>query len=159
MRGSKAVMWALVPTMGMMLISGCITMAAVAAVTYVASKSSTNESGGGGGTKGAAGLNSYMARVEVKLPAQKVYQTVVALAEEHAVQFLARDDNVRMLEVSDGAQTASVMVLSLGPDMCELAVTASAPAGATVEEHRELALRIVSRVCERLDVKYKIVKG
>jgi hypothetical protein len=59
--------------------------------------------------------------------------------------------------VTDGKQTASLSAKPLGDDKTEVAVVADIPeAKERKEEQKELAMRVIDKVCQRLGVTYTI---
>jgi hypothetical protein len=102
---------------------------------------------------------NYVAKAELPAPAEKVYDAAVSLAEEKDLKILNKDDAKRMIEVTDGKQIASLTAVSVGSEKTEITVMASIPeAKEKKAEEKELALRVIDRVCERLGVTYTIVK-
>ena len=101
----------------------------------------------------------YSAKAELPAPAEKVYAAAVSLAEEKDLKILKKDDAKYMIEVTDGKQTASLTAVSVSSDKTQIAVTASIPeAQERKTEQKELALRVIDKVCERLGVTYTIVE-
>jgi hypothetical protein len=101
----------------------------------------------------------YSAKAELPAPAEKVYAAAVSMAEEKDVKILQKDDAKLMIEVTDGKQTASLTAAAVNSEKTEITVTASIPeAQEKKTEEKELALRIIDRVCERLGVAYTIVE-
>ncbi len=105
------------------------------------------------------------ARAEMPVSAEKAYGTAVTMVNERAdVKILKKDDDRMFLEVTDGVQTASLKAVAAGSEKSEITITASLPSQEGEEkEHRkarekELTLRLVKRLCERLEVKCTIVK-
>jgi hypothetical protein len=101
----------------------------------------------------------YSAKAELPAPAEKVYAAAVSLSEEKDLKILKKDDAKLMIEVTDGKQTASLTAVSVGSEKTEITVTASIPeAQERKTEEKELALRVIDKVCERLGVTYTIVE-
>jgi hypothetical protein len=101
----------------------------------------------------------YSAKAELPAPVEKVYTAAVSLAEEKDLKILKKDDAKYMIEVTDGKQTASLTAVSVSSEKTQITVTASIPeAQEKKTEEKELALRIMDRVCERLGVTYTIVE-
>ena len=98
------------------------------------------------------------------VPADKVYATAVTMAEEKDLQILKKEDDKRYLEVTDGVQTASLKAEPAANDKTEITVTATLPSKEgqekeqRKEEQKELTLRIINRLCDRLEVKCAITK-
>ena len=97
--------------------------------------------------------------------AEKVYGAAITLAEERApvVKILNRDDAKLLLEVTDDIQKASFKAESISPDKTAVIVKADVPKVEGKEKEyekeqgKELALRIIHSVCDRLGVKYTII--
>ncbi len=102
------------------------------------------------------------AEAEMPVPAEKVYRTAVSMAEEKNLRILKKDDDKRYIEVTDGVQTGSLKAVPTAGDKTDVTVTATVPSEEPREkrkEHeKELTLRIIDRICERLEVKCTIVK-
>jgi hypothetical protein len=150
-----ATVWAL--GLSLTFTSGCLTLLLPAVIAYFKSSEDSDEAPE---TRASQAIMphtvTYTARVAVNVSAPKAYEAAVVLVRQQRLRILLKDDAVRLLQVTDGVQTASLSALALGNDTCEIAVTASAPGGATVEQDQELALRLVSKVCMRLDVKFTV---
>lgn len=108
----------------------------------------------------------FVAEAEIPAPAEKVYRTAVDVAKEKApvVKILEKDDAKFYLAVTDDIQKASVKVEPIDNNKAELIVKADIPKVEGVEKEyeeekeKELALRIVNRLCQRLKAKCKIIK-
>jgi hypothetical protein len=102
---------------------------------------------------------NYVAKAELPVAAEKVYSTAVSMAEEKDLKILEKDDKDLLIKVTDGKQTATLKAVPVGSDKSEITVTASIPeTKERKEEQKELALRVIDKLCARLDVKYTIVK-
>ncbi len=114
--------------------------------------------------KYAKSASQTTAKAEMPVPADKVYHTAVEMAQEKGVQIVKREDNKRYLEVTDGVQTGSLKAEAVGADKTEITVMANVPSKKgeekvqRKEKEKELTLRIVNRLCERLEVKCTITK-
>ncbi len=106
--------------------------------------------------------NQAVAKAEMPAPADKVYATAVSMAEEKDVKILKKEDEKLYLEVTDGVQTASFKAEPEGDQKTAVIVTSTVTSEGTKEEkktqEKELALRIINRVCERLEVQCTITK-
>ena len=106
--------------------------------------------------------NQTVAKAEMAVPAEKVYATAVSMAEEKDLKVLKKEDEKLYLEVTDGKQTASFKAEATDKGNTIMTIMASLPPEETKEqkkeEEKELALRIVNRVCERLEVQCTITK-
>jgi hypothetical protein len=105
-----------------------------------------------------------VAKAEMPVPAEKVYSTALTMAEEKDLEILKEERDKFLIEVTDGVQKAVVKAEPLDNEKTKLTVEASVPkveGEEKVEEktrEKELALRIVDRICTRLYVECKIVK-
>jgi len=106
--------------------------------------------------------NQTKAKAEMPVPAEKVYQTALSMAEEKNLQILKKEDEKLYLEATDGVQTASLKAEAAGNDKSEVTVIATLPSEEEKEKRKEgekeLTLRIINRICERLEVKCTIMK-
>jgi uncharacterized membrane protein YdfJ with MMPL/SSD domain len=101
----------------------------------------------------------YHATAEIPVLPDKVYAAAVSLAEEKELKIVKKDDANRIIVVTDGKQTASLSAKPLGDDKTEVAVVADIPeAKERKEEQKELAMRVIDKVCERLGVTYTVTK-
>jgi hypothetical protein len=114
--------------------------------------------------KYAKSANQTKAEAEMPVPAEKVYSTAVDLAKEKGLQIVKEEDDKMYLEVTDGVQTASLKAEADGSDKTKITVIATLPSQEgeekeqRKEKEKELTLRVVNRLCEKLDVKCTIVK-
>ena len=101
---------------------------------------------------------NYVAKADLPAPAQKVYNTAVSMADEKELKILEKNDKDLMVKVTDGKQTASLKAVPISSDKTQITVTSSIrEAKDRKEEEKELALRIIDKLCAKLDVKYTIV--
>jgi len=115
--------------------------------------------------KYAKSKEGYVAEAEIPAPAEKVYRTAISLAEERApvVKILNKDDAKLLLEVTDDIQKASFKAESISSEKTAVIVKADVPKVEgkekeyEKEQEKELALRIIHNVCDRLGVKYTII--
>ena len=124
-------------------VTGCVLLAVPVAIKYY---QSTRE---------------YVATAEVGVDAETVYRTAVKEAEARSptVKIVKRDDSGRLLEITDGSQTASFKAVPLASDRTEIVVVADVPKSAGGKKgEQELALRIISIVADSLGVKYEVTK-
>ncbi|NJD55641.1 MAG: hypothetical protein FIA94_04450 [Nitrospirae bacterium] len=107
----------------------------------------------------------YEATAVMPAPAEKVYSTAVAIAEEKApkIQIVKKEVETMVLEVTDGVQTASVTVKKAAEEgNSDLTVLANIPKEegqekeVQKEKEKELALRIVDLLCNKLEVQCTI---
>ena len=66
----------------------------------------------------AKSKEGYVAEAEIPAPAEKVYRAAVSLAEERApeVKILKKDDENRVIEVTDDIQKASLKAEPITPE-------------------------------------------
>ena len=124
-------------------VTGCVLLAVPVAIKYY---QSTRE---------------YVATAEIGMDAEAVYRTAVkeAQARSSTIKILKRDDSGRLLEITDGSQTASLKAVPLASDRTEIVVVADVPKSAGGKKgEQELALRIISTVADSLGVKYEVTK-
>lgn len=127
-----------------LFITSCVAAIPVA-VKYVKSSSQTK------------------AKAEIPLPAAKVYRTAVDLAKRKGLRIVKREDEKLYLEITDGVQTASLSAVAAGNDKTEITVVATLPfqegeeKEQREEKEKELTLRVVDRLCERLAVRCTLV--
>jgi hypothetical protein len=105
----------------------------------------------------------YVATAEVGVDAETVYRTSIkeAQARSATIKIVKRDDSGRLLEITDGVQTASIKAVALTNEKTEMVVVADVPksaGGREREKEQELALRIIRSVADRLGVRYEITK-
>jgi hypothetical protein len=114
--------------------------------------------------KYAESANETKAEAEMPVPAEKVYSTALDMAKEKDLKIVKEEDDKKFLEVTDGVQTASLKAEAAGSDKTKITVTATLPSKEGEEKEqrkqkeKELTLRIVNRLCERLDVQCTIEK-
>ena len=113
--------------------------------------------------KYAKTANQTKAKAEIPLPAEKVYRTAVDLAKEKGFQIVKQEDDKLYLEITDGVQTASLKAEAAGSDKTAITVIGTLPSRQgeekeqRKEKEKELTLRVVDRLCERLNEKCTIV--
>ncbi len=104
---------------------------------------------------------NYVATAEVRVPAETVYRTAIkeAQARSKTIKISKRDDTGRLLEITDGRQTASIKAVPLTNDKTQIVVVADVPESAGgKEKEQELAQRIIRILADSLGVKYEITK-
>ena len=139
-RGLSRNMGLLVVSAMVLSILGCVAAIPVAVVYY-------------------KDQQKYHATAEIPVLPDKVYAAAVSLAEEKELKIVKKDDANRIIVVTDGKQTASLSAKPLGDDKTEVAVVADIPeAKERKEEQKELAMRVIDKVCERLGVTYTVTK-
>jgi hypothetical protein len=111
--------------------------------------------------KYAKSKEGYIAEAEIPAPAEKVYRAAITLAEERApvVKILKKDDEKLLLEVTDDIQNASFKAEPITPDKTGVIIKADVPKVEgkekeyEKEQEKELALRILSNLCRKLNVQ------
>lgn len=101
----------------------------------------------------------YVATAEVGVSAEAVYRTAVKEAEARSstIKIVQRDESGKLLEITDGRQTASIKAVPLTNEKTQVVVVADVPQGGR-ESEQELALRIIRIVANSLGVRYEITK-
>ena len=108
----------------------------------------------------------YVAEAEIPAPAEKVYRAAIALTEERApvVKILKKDDAKLFLEVTDDIQKASFKAESISQEKTAVIVKADVPKVEgkekeyEKEQEKELALRIIDKICAKLNVQCTVTK-
>ncbi|MGE5219638.1 MAG: hypothetical protein ACM3SP_21765 [Chloroflexota bacterium] len=103
----------------------------------------------------------YVATAEVAVNAEAVYRAAVkeAGARSSTIRIVKQEDPGRLLEITDGVQTASIKAVPLASEKTELVVVADVPQSAGGREsEQELALRIIRIVADSLGVRYEVTK-
>lgn len=96
------------------------------------------------------------ATVQVNAKAEDVYRTALRLIDEDPqIKLLKKDDKKFMVEAEKGELQGSIKTTSISEKQSQLVVTADA---GEKEEDKKLALRIVTRICDKLGVKYTVVE-
>jgi len=116
--------------------------------------------------KYAKSKEGYVAEAEIPAPAEKVYRAAIALTEERApvVKILKKDDAKLFLEVTDDIQKASFKAEATSPDKTAVIVKADVPKVEgkekeyEKEQEKELALRIIDKICAKLNVQCTVTK-
>ena len=108
----------------------------------------------------------YVATAEVRKNADDLWLDLQRLAERRAtemegkLEILKRNDTERLLEATDGIQTASVKVIPEGRRKSKIIITADLPKGEEKEldKEKELAARIMKNLCEEAKAGCKLVE-
>ena len=116
--------------------------------------------------KYAKSKEGYVAEAEIPAPAEKVYRAAISLAEERApvVKILKKDDAKLLLEVTDDVQKASFKAESISQEKTAVIVKADVPKVEGKEKEyekdreKELALRIIDKICAKLNVQCTVTK-
>ena len=108
-----------------------------------------------------------VAHAEVRKNADDLWLAVLRLAERRAaeaegkIEILKKNNTERLLEVTDGVQTASVKIIPDGRRKSKLVITSDVPKGEEKEldKEKELAARIMKRLCEEAKAECKLVES
>ena len=109
----------------------------------------------------------YEAIAQMPAAPEKVYSAAVSMAQEKApdIKIVKKEDENMLLEVTDGVQTASVMVKKAAEEgKSDVTVLATVPKEEGQEKEvqknkeRELAHRIVYLLCTKMEVECTLVK-
>jgi len=104
----------------------------------------------------AAGASQYTAAVELRVPADVVFDSLVRTIKEHPeIDVVKRNDKARLIEVSQQERRITGQVSSLGSGNSLLYIWADA--GSTGESGREIAMAAVEFICDELGVDYEVV--
>jgi hypothetical protein len=109
----------------------------------------------------AKSKEGYVAEAEIPAPAEKVYRAAISLAEERApaVKILKKDEEKRVIEVTDDIQKASLKAEPITPENTGVIIKADVPKVEgkekeyEKEQEKELALRILKNLCTKLNVQ------
>jgi hypothetical protein len=106
--------------------------------------------------------NQITAKAETTVPTEEVYNTAVSIAEEKGIKILKKEDEKSYLEVTDGVQTASFKAEKTDKGTTAITITASIASEEPEEkrkgQEKELAHRIIGRICERLSAQCIVEK-
>ncbi len=111
--------------------------------------------------------DNYIATAEVRKNADDLWLDILRLAERRAeegkgkIKILKRNDTERLLEATDGVQTASVKVIPDGRRKSKIIITADVPKGEEkeLEKEKELAARIMKTLCEEAKAECKLAES
>jgi hypothetical protein len=107
--------------------------------------------------------NEAVVKADMAVPPEKVYATAVSIAEEKEVKILKKEDEKFYLEATDGRQTASFKAEANDKGMTTVTIVAKLPSEENVTQEqrkegmKELALRIMNRICDKLSAQCTIV--
>ena len=97
----------------------------------------------------------HTATVEVNAKANDVYRTALLIIEEDPeLKLLKKDDEKFVAEAEKGELNATIMATQLDDKKTQLIVTADA---GKKETDKELALQIITNICDKLGIKYTVV--
>ena len=98
----------------------------------------------------------FTATVQVDAKAEDVYQTALRIVEEQPnVKLVKKDDEKLIVEAKLEEKEGSIKAVPISANKCQLIATADA---GDKEADKEMALRIVKRICDELGVKYTVVE-
>jgi hypothetical protein len=101
------------------------------------------------------GTKFNKATVQVQAAANDVYSTAIGVInDDPAIELLKKDDEKLKAEARKGKLLAKIEVKKLDNGNTKLIVKADA--GKDKKADKELALRIVKRICDTLGVKYVV---
>ena len=111
--------------------------------------------------------DNYIATAEARRNADDLWLATLRLAErlveegQGKIKILKRNDTERLLEVTDGVQTASVKIIPDGRRKSKLIITADVPKGEEkeLEKEKELAARIMKALCEEAKAECKLAES
>jgi hypothetical protein len=109
---------------------------------------------------------NYVATAEVRKNADDLWLAILRVAEkrkaesEGKLKILKRDDTERLIEATDGVQTASVKIIPEGRRKSKLIIIANVPKGEEkeLEKEQELAAQIMKKLCEEAKAECKLVE-
>jgi hypothetical protein len=110
--------------------------------------------------------DNYVATAETRRNADDLWLDILRFAERRVkeeggkITILERNDTERLLEVTDGFQTASVKIIPEGRRESKLVIIADVPKGEEeeLEKEKELAARMMKRLCEEAKAGCKLVE-
>jgi len=110
--------------------------------------------------------DNYVATAETRRNADDLWLDILRFAERRVkeaqgkITILERNDTERLLEVTDGFQTASVKIIPEGRRKSKLVIIANVPKGEEkeLEKEQELAARIMKKLCEEAKAECKLVE-
>ena len=111
--------------------------------------------------------DNYVATAEVRRNADDLWLRVLRLAEkrvaetEGKIKILKSNDSERLLEATDGVQTASLKIIPDGRTNSKVIITANVPEGMEkkLDREKELAAQIMIFLCEEAEAECKLVEN
>jgi hypothetical protein len=98
----------------------------------------------------------YTAKLEVPKEADEIYQIVVREIEKLPdVRIIRKDDSKLSVEASRAEQTTRITALTTGAGKSMVAITADA--GKNWEDSKELAQRVVRRICQEVNMQCQLI--
>jgi hypothetical protein len=102
------------------------------------------------------GTKFHSAKVQVPMAAVDVYSTALGIIyDDPAIELRKKDDKNLKVEGRKGKLKAKIEVKQINGGKSELIVKADA---GKKKADKELALHIVERICDVMDVKYEVVE-
>jgi len=108
--------------------------------------------------------DNYVATAEVRRNADDLWLAVTRLAErrvaeaEGQIKITKKDNTERLLQATDGKQTASVKVIPDGRRKSKVVITANVPEDMekALDKEKELAATIMKALCEEAKAECKL---
>ena len=143
----KLVMLAFLSILSVILFLGCVAAIPIAVYYY-----NTDD--------------NYIATAEARRNADDLWLAILRLVEKRAeagegkIKILKRDDTERLLEATDGFQTASVKIIPEGRRKSKLIIIANVTKGEEkeLEREQELAAQIMKNLCEEAKAECKLAE-
>jgi hypothetical protein len=100
--------------------------------------------------------SQYTARLDVPKEAEEVYRIVVREIEKLPdVRIIRKDDSKFSVEASRAEQTTRITALTTGSGKSMVTITADA--GKNWEESKDLAQRVVRRICQEVNMQCQLI--
>lgn len=98
----------------------------------------------------------YTSTLEVSKSAEEIYRIVIHEIEERPdIKIARKDDSNFLVEASRGKQTTTIRALPVTDRRSKVIIAADA--GDSWEESKELASRVVARICEEVQMKCQLI--
>jgi hypothetical protein len=98
----------------------------------------------------------YTAKLEVPKEADEIYRILVREIEKLPdVRIIRKDDSKLSVEASRAEQTTRITVLKTGAGKSMVTITAEA--GKNWEDSKELAQRVVRRICQEVSMQCQLI--
>jgi hypothetical protein len=108
--------------------------------------------------------DNYVAEADVSSSADEVWAAIVRLGKQAEsdgrAKIIESNDTKRLMEITDGVQTANLKVIPLEESKSSVTIVASLPKGEEIEKEREkeLALSMMKGLCGEAKAGCKFVK-
>ena len=108
--------------------------------------------------------DNYVAEADASNSADEVWAAIVRLGKQAEADGRAKiiesNDTKRLMEITDGVQTANLKVIPLEESKSRVTIVASLPKGEERKKKREkeLALTMMKGLCEEAQVECKFIK-